>query len=117
MDRAQLVSKLRGVIGDEETETLMAHLPQGGQELATKEFVRSEVELLRTEMRSGFAELRTPDARPRRDDAGRDALFRPAFLHVAPPAHSLRDCRVLRRWIVVVGAPSVGGPDAVPTKA
>ena len=38
----------------------MAHLPHGGvEELATKEFVRSEVELLRTEMRSGFAELRT----------------------------------------------------------
>ena len=58
-DRAQLVSKLRGVIGEQETETLMTHLPYGGaEELATKESVRSEVESGAESRRAGGGELR-----------------------------------------------------------
>jgi hypothetical protein len=58
--RLNLHRKLEVVLGPEEAATLMAHLPPvTWNDVATKEFVEHEIAVLRAEMHTGFADLRT----------------------------------------------------------
>ena len=58
--RLNLHRKLDAVLGPEEADTLMAHLPPvTWNEVATKSDVRQEIAVLRSEMHVGFADLRT----------------------------------------------------------
>ena len=57
--RLNLHRKLDAVLGPEEADTLMAHLPPvTWNEVATKDDLRTVETVLRSEMHAGFAELR-----------------------------------------------------------
>jgi hypothetical protein len=53
--RASVTGKLARPLGEEDAETLMAHL----DDVATKDFVRTEIATVRTEMQVEFADVRT----------------------------------------------------------
>lgn len=58
--RLNLHRELDAVLGPEEADTLMAHLPSvTWNDVATKNDVRHEVAVLRSEMQVGFAGIRT----------------------------------------------------------
>ena len=58
--RLNLLRRLETVLGPEEANALMAHLPPvTWNEVATKHDLRHEVAILRSEMHAGFATLRT----------------------------------------------------------
>ena len=57
--RASIYEKLRPVLGDEDANVLMSEFPSvEAQELVTKDFLRAELALLRSELRDGLGELR-----------------------------------------------------------
>jgi hypothetical protein len=56
--RTNLHRKLEGVLGEEEANTLMAHLPPvTWQDVATKDDLRSLESVLRSDMRAEFARV------------------------------------------------------------
>ena len=58
-DRIEVRSGLASVIGERGAEALVNALPSAGDELATKDFVRAEISVVRTEMAEEFGKVRT----------------------------------------------------------